>query len=1008
MAKKVKKARTGQKDKRGPLKSPKPVTELGTISSQTPDQGSAGVTDRGLCSHIDKGINVDKLAAKLRDSGSLKCEDCREHIVDGRGKKGKGKHGKKGANSKSETKAIWICLECGHFACGGLGLPTTPQSHAIRHSKQNHHPLVVHYENHQQIWCFLCNKLIPAEKSDDSKQKETLKEVAKILKRQPEEGSNVDVEDVWFGSGSVSSAIKMDYSRSIVPDAKVGHSVRGLVNLGNTCFFNSIMQNLLAIHSLREYLVRLDESVGPLIGALRKFFLESSSEAVSKGAINPRSLFGTLCTKAPQFRGYQQHDSHELLRCLLDGLSTEELSARKLTGPSQASVTSPTFVDVIFGGELSSTVSCLECGHSSTIYEPFLDLSLPVPTKKLPPRRIQPVTRGKKPKLPPRRSGSTLSKFNREADNLSGASVSAQSIHNNSFGHLQSIPQPAEQAVPYSGDHALSNSTDPNATALDMGFGVDDLSAVQKSGTQQVVENAGEQPIFSDSFVWLDYLDPVLVSGEIDVAIDTEAYEISASQGSANKNVQNDISSSVTMDSKDESNSASAFSVGSIDSAEDSLSPSALKQDQDSSFSSEDKQIEKPQTSEGHSTQEVVQNNADIDPSSETCGEVSLTKDSNFLDRENKNPPQIEDLGVILLPYKEEASPSVEISKAEVEFSPSVPGDEQDSSDFVGIGDLFNEPEDASSSDQPSTAAVKKELSSESDPDEVDNANAPVSVESCLALFTKAEILSKDEHAWQCDNCSKILREGRIRSKSKLKLLNGCEDVKSGNRDPENDDVGPCEEISENGKGVLGKHPDTGVNESDSQLENMEARKFDSFDGPPEFLSSSNQSVNPGHGEIGSAINGSAENDLLSAECELELTEQEVANLEKLKVKRDATKSILIRKAPPVLTIQLKRFGQDARGRVSKLNGHVVFKETINLKPYMDPRCSEGETLKYRLVGLVEHLGSMRGGHYVAYMRSNEESGDCVWYHASDAYVRQVSVDEVLRCQAYILFYERT
>lgn len=48
----------------------------------------------------------------------------------------------------------------------------------------------------------------------------------------------------------------------------------------------------------------------------------------------------------------------------------------------------------------------------------------------------------------------------------------------------------------------------------------------------------------------------------------------------------------------------------------------------------------------------------------------------------------------------------------------------------------------------------------------------------------------------------------------------------------------------------------------------------------------------------------------------------------------------------------------------------------------------------------------MRGGHYVAYVRATKDSGDTVWYHVSDAYVREASLDEVLRSEAYILFYE--
>lgn len=73
-------------------------------------------------------------------------------------------------------------------------------------------------------------------------------------------------------------------------------------------------------------------------------------------------------------------------------------------------------------------------------------------------------------------------------------------------------------------------------------------------------------------------------------------------------------------------------------------------------------------------------------------------------------------------------------------------------------------------------------------------------------------------------------------------------------------------------------------------------------------------------------------------------------------------------------------------------------------------RGKDKEKCVYRLTGVVEHMGTMRGGHYVAYIRGSEKSkngaGASVWYHASDAYVREVTLEEVLRCEAYILFYE--
>jgi len=131
------------------------------------------------------------------------------------------------------------------------------------------------------------------------------------------------------------------------------------------------------------------------------------------------------------------------------------------------------------------------------------------------------------------------------------------------------------------------------------------------------------------------------------------------------------------------------------------------------------------------------------------------------------------------------------------------------------------------------------------------------------------------------------------------------------------------------------------------------------------------------------------------------------------KVFRAAMRRILISKAPPVLTINLNRFSQDSHGRYKKLKGHVRFKEMLDVQPFMDPRCKENNTA-YRLVGVVEHLGTMTGGHYIAYVRAakiggrqQQSSGLKSWFYASDGQVREASLEEVLNCKAYILFYER-
>lgn len=56
---------------------------------------------------------------------------------------------------------------------------------------------------------------------------------------------------------------------------------------------------------------------GPLTAALAETLEELQK---SGGVFNPRKIFSQLTTKWPQFDGGDQHDSHELLRHLLESV----------------------------------------------------------------------------------------------------------------------------------------------------------------------------------------------------------------------------------------------------------------------------------------------------------------------------------------------------------------------------------------------------------------------------------------------------------------------------------------------------------------------------------------------------------------------------------------------------------------------------------------------------------------------------------------------------------------
>lgn len=111
-----------------------------------------------------------------------------------------------------------------------------------------------------------------------------------------------------------------------------------------------------------------------------------------------------------------------------------------------------------------------------------------------------------------------------------------------------------------------------------------------------------------------------------------------------------------------------------------------------------------------------------------------------------------------------------------------------------------------------------------------------------------------------------------------------------------------------------------------------------------------------------------------------------------------ATKQFSLERAPIALCIQLKRFSIAG----NKLNKHIAIRQQLNLTKYSS-RKSANETLQYRLVSMVTHLGaSQHCGHYTAIGLT--ESG--CYYQFDDSFVRQISVQNVLNTNAYIIFYE--
>ncbi|XP_027873214.1 ubiquitin carboxyl-terminal hydrolase 45 isoform X2 [Xiphophorus couchianus] len=361
------------------------------------DEESSDEVSGLTCQHVNKAVDLSSVKKSVLSSVWLVCTEClRERtMIDG---------------EPAACHDILVCLKCGFQGCNQSGI-----QHAVKHH-QTFHP-ESHYItislNTWKAWCFECNEELSTHcnkkalaQTLDFLQKHSAKATSaspKIIKLREEPS---DYAEAQRGKNPAINS-------TLVP-------VKGIINLGNTCFFNAVMQNLSQTHMLIDLIQEVKEkgyklkiclpvetnlsqltvalsSPDPLTAAMIHF-LQSMKES-GKGPVNPKVLFNQLCQKAPRFKGYQQQDSQELLHYLLDSIRVEETKRVKaailkaFNNPTEKTADEETkrqvkaygkegvkmtFVDRIFVGELTNTIMCEECEHISTVKEAFIDISLPI------------------------------------------------------------------------------------------------------------------------------------------------------------------------------------------------------------------------------------------------------------------------------------------------------------------------------------------------------------------------------------------------------------------------------------------------------------------------------------------------------------------------------------------------------------------------------------------------------------------------------------------------------
>lgn len=219
------------------------------------DEDSSDDIAVGLtCQHISYAVSVNHVKKAIAENLWSVCSEClkERRFCDGQ---------------PVLPSDVWLCLKCGFQGCG----KNSESQHSLRHFKSSgteSHCVVISLST-WTIWCYECNEKLLTQCN-----KKVLAQIVDFLQKHVSKTQ----------TGAFSRLIKLCEEKRETGEIKKGKkgscvpSVKGITNLGNTCFFNAVIQNLAQTHILFELMNEIKED-----GTKLKISLSSAPQLHERG-----------------------------------------------------------------------------------------------------------------------------------------------------------------------------------------------------------------------------------------------------------------------------------------------------------------------------------------------------------------------------------------------------------------------------------------------------------------------------------------------------------------------------------------------------------------------------------------------------------------------------------------------------------------------------------------------------------------------------------------------------